>query len=169
MRCTTPACRRFGYAAVLLAAVLAGHSPLRGQPAPSPESDGWVSLFNGKNLDGWYTFLPSTGKNADPKRVFKVEDGMIHILDIPVTGDKQEFGYLATEHEFGHCRIRAEFKWGTKRFPPREEDKRDSGLLYYFTGPDKVWPRALELQIQETDVGDLWILEGMRITTKVET
>jgi len=58
---------------------------------------------------------------------------------------------------------------GRQALPPREEDKRDSGLLYYFTGPDKVWPRALELQIQETDVGDLWILEGSRISTKIET
>ncbi len=157
------------YATVLLAAVLAGGSSLDTQPAPSSDSDGWVPLFNGKNFDGWYTFLPSTGKNADPNGVFKVENGMIHILDIPVTAGKQEFGYLATVREFGRCRIRAEFKWGAKRFPPRQEDKRDSGLLYYFTGPDKIWPRALELQIQETDVGDLWILDGMKVTTKVET
>jgi Domain of Unknown Function (DUF1080) len=135
----------------------------------APDSEGWISLFNSKNFDGWYTFLPSTGKNVDPKKVFKMENGMIHILDIPVTAEKQEFGYLASEKEFSHCRIRAEFKWGVKRFPPREEDKRDSGLLYYFTGPDRVWPRSFELQIQETDVGDLWILEGGRITTKIET
>ena len=150
-------------------AVLAGGLLLSGQTAPPADSDGWVSLFNGKNFDGWYTFLPSTGKNSDPKKVFKVQDGMVHILDIPVTGENQEFGYLSTDREFAHCRIRAEFKWGVKRFPPRQDDKRDSGLLYYFTGPDKVWPRALELQIQETDVGDLWILEGTRITTKIET
>jgi Domain of Unknown Function (DUF1080) len=150
------------------AAVLAGGSLLSGQSA-STDSEGWVSLFNGKNFDGWYTFLPSTGKNADPKKVFKMERGMIHILDIPVTADTQEFGYLATDREFGHCRIRAEFKWGTKRFPPRTEDKRDSGLLYFFNGPDKIWPRSLEFQIQETDVGDLWILDGSRITTKIET
>ena len=161
--------RVFPAAGAVLAATLAGGFPLSGQTRPASDSDGWVSLFNGRNFDGWYTFLPSTGKNADPKKVFKVENGMVHILDIPVTRESQEFGYLATDREFGHCRIRAEFKWGVKRFPPREDDKRDSGLLYYFTGPDKVWPRALELQIQETDVGDLWILEGSRITTKIET
>jgi Domain of Unknown Function (DUF1080) len=135
----------------------------------SAEDGGWVSLFNGRNLDGWYTFLAVTGKGKDPKGVFKVEKGMIHILDIPVTAEKQEFGYLATEKEFTHCRIRAEFKWGVKRFLPHQEDKRDSGLLYYFVGPDKVWPRALECQIQETDVGDLWILDGTTISTNVET
>jgi hypothetical protein len=157
-------------ASVIVVVVLAGGSRLSAQGPNSPATeDGWVPLFNGKNFDGWYTFLPSTGKNSDPKKVFKMENGMIHILDIPVTEEIQEFGYLATDREFGHCRIRAEFKWGTKRFPPRELDKRDSGLLYFFTGPDKVWPRSLEMQIQETDVGDLWILEDSRITTQIET
>ena len=137
-------------------------------PLPADEA-GWVPLFNGHNFDGWYTFLPSTGKNKDPKGVFKVEKGMIHVFDIPVTNEKQEFGYLATNQELSHCRIRAEFKFGEKRFVPRQEDKRDSGLLYYFVGPDKVWPRSLECQIQETDVGDLWILDGPSITTKIET
>jgi len=98
-----------------------------------------------------------------------MENGMIHILDIPESPENQEFGYLSSEREFSHCRIRVEFKWGSKRFAPHAEDKRDSGLLYYFNGPDKIWPRALEFQIQETDVGDLWLLDGSRITTKVET
>lgn len=139
-------------------------------PTAAPaQNDGWVTLFNGRNLDGWYTFLPSTGKHKDPKGVFKVEQGMLHVLDVPVTAEKQELGYLASDKEFAHCRVRMEFKWGTKRFAPREEEKRDSGLLYYFVGPDKIWPRALELQIQETDVGDLWILDGPTITTKIET
>ncbi len=136
--------------------------------APSKD-DGWVSLFNGHNFDGWYTYLPSTGKNKDPKGVFKMEKGVIHVLGFPATAEKQEFGYLATDKEYSHCRVRAEFKWGVTRFPPRTEDKRDSGLLYYFVGPDKIWPRALESQIQETDVGDLWILDGATITTKIET
>jgi hypothetical protein len=159
----------FAAAAAIVAVALAGVPPLSGQTAPSSDSDGWISIFNGKNFDGWYTFLPSTGRNSDPKKIFKVENGMVHILDIPESDEKQEFGYLSTEREFSNCRIRVEFKWGTKRFVPNNENKRDSGLLYFFTGPDKIWPRALEFQIQETDVGDLWILEGSRITTKVET
>jgi hypothetical protein len=138
-------------------------------PASSPSDEaGWVSLFNGQNFDGWYTFLSSTGKNKDPKGIFKIEKGMIHVFDIPVTNEKQDFGYISTNQELSNCRIRAEFKFGEKRFAPRLEEKRDSGFLYYFVGPDKVWPRCLESQIQETDVGDLWILDGPTITTKVE-
>src|ERR1700727_1175093 len=46
-----------------------------------PEDEGWISLFNGKDFDGWYTYLGASGKNKDPKGVFKVENGMIHIED----------------------------------------------------------------------------------------
>jgi Domain of Unknown Function (DUF1080) len=159
--------KRMIVSAVMLLLIACAVMPLA-LPWPADEA-GWVPLFNGHNLDGWYTFLPATGKNKDPKGVFKVEKGTIHVFDIPLTNEKQEFGYLATNQELSHCRIRAEFKFGVKRFVPRQEDKRDSGLLYYFVGPDKVWPRSLECQIQETDVGDLWILDGASMTTKIET
>jgi hypothetical protein len=132
--------------------------------APSSKQDGWVSLFNGRNLDGWYTFLPSSGKNSDSKHVFKVEQGMLHILDIPVTAEDQEFGYMATDREFSNCRVLVEYKWGTKRFHPRIEAKRDNGLLYFLVGEDRVWPTFVECQIQETDTGDLWILGGSVVT-----
>ena len=121
--------------------------------------DGWTPLFNGKNLDGWYSYLATSGKNHDPNGVFKVENGAIHILDVPA--DKFENGYLATTQEFSNVRIHAEYKWGVKRVA---EGKRDSGLLYLAVGPDRVYPRSLECQIEETDTGDLWIVDGVAVT-----
>jgi hypothetical protein len=121
--------------------------------------DGWTPLFNGKNFDGWYTYLGSSGKNHDPNGVFKVENGAIHILDVPP--GKGENGYLATTLEFSNVRIHAEYKWGVKRVG---EGKRDSGLLYLAVGPDRVYPRSLECQIEETDTGDLWIVDGAAVT-----
>lgn len=128
---------------------------------------GWVSLFNGRNLDGWYSYFNSTGKNNDPKKVFKVEKGVIHVLDIPVTGGNEESGYIATEKEFSNSRIHVEYKWGTKRFYERPETPRDAGLLYWIVGPDKVWPRMVECQIQEGDTGDIWLVDDVSTTTTV--
>jgi hypothetical protein len=168
--------REFFRSPTCLGSLLASGSLLAGESTGGVQEEtadaladkgGWISLFNGRSLEGWYTFLPSTGKNSDPKGVFKAEDGMIHILDIPVSAKHQEFGYLATHQELSNCRIHAEYKWGTKRFPPREEAKRDSGLLYHFVGPDKVWPCCLEFQIQETDTGDTWMVGGARATSNV--
>lgn len=133
------------------------------------DDSGWIDLFNGKDLEGWYTFLEKHGKNNDPQRVFKVEHGMIHILGVAASEGVDAFGYLATVHEIAHCRIRAEFKWGEARFAPVAEDKRDSGLIYYTVGPDAIWPRSLQLQIAETDVGDLWINGGIRVITSIST
>jgi 3-keto-disaccharide hydrolase len=136
--------------------------------AQSPDKDGWIALFNGKNLDGWYSFLKTAGKNNDSKGVFKAENGMIHVLG---TNEPLEplgaWGYLATNEEYSDVRIHAEYKWGTKRFAPRLEAKRDSGLLYLFHAPDKVWPQSLEYQIQESDVGDLWLTDRVSLTTWV--
>ena len=126
-----------------------------------PEDDGWVSLFNGKDFSGWYTYLDSNGKNKDPKGVFKIENGMIHILDVPMSEGKGDNGYLATTQDYSNVRIHAEYKWGVKR---AYEGKRNSGLLYLAVGPDAIYPTSLECQIEETDVGDLWIVNGASVT-----
>jgi hypothetical protein len=142
-------------------------SPASGSAAEQkPENNGWVSLFNGKDFNGWYTYLDSSGKNKDAKGVFKVENGMIHILDVPMSdgktpNGKSDNGYLATNQDFSNVRIHAEYKWGVKR---ATEGKRNSGLLYLAVGPDAIYPTSLECQIEETDVGDLWIVNGASVT-----
>jgi hypothetical protein len=136
-------------------------------PATAASGGEWTALFNGQNLDGWYTYLPSKGRNRDPQGVFKVTDGLLHILDLPNRGGRQEFGYLATRTSYRDYHLRLEYRWGDKRFAPRARLKRDSGIVYHISGGDKVWPRGAELQIQEGDTGDLWLLGGTVASTTV--
>ena len=122
--------------------------------------DGWIPLFNGRDFDGWYTYLEHSGQNHDPNGVFKIEDGAIHILDVPE--GKGEDGYLSTTQDYSDIRIHVEYKWGAKR---NSEGKRNSGLLYLANGPDRIYPLSLECQIEETDVGDLWIVNGASVVS----
>lgn len=161
VHCVTLFCALASIAAFL------GLTALVPNRAPASKKAEWQPLFNGKDLSGFYTWLPSTGRNKDPKGVFKVHDGMIHILDIPVTGERQEFGYIATEREYSHYRVRFQYKWGKKKFPPRDKAKRDSGILYHFVGEDRIWPMSLECQVQEGDTGDFFMVGGTQITTTV--
>jgi len=112
-------------------------------------------LFNGKNLDGWYSFLTSKGKNNDPEKVFLTEDSLLHISG-------KEFGYIATEKEYTNFHLVVEFKWGVKKYSPRDADttKRDNGICYYMPAgaKDTVWPVSIECQVQEGDVGDIWLI-----------
>jgi hypothetical protein len=138
-------------------------------PLPAAAADGWIDLFNGKNLDGFYTFLQRSGKNSDPKGYIKVENGLLHIMANEVTSEVAETGYIATLREFENVRIRVEFKWGEKRYPPRLEAKRDNGLVYHIVGDDVVWPVCVECQIQETDCGDVFLLGPTGKQTKATT
>jgi hypothetical protein len=126
--------------------------------SPSQAKGRVVKLFNGRNLDGWYTFLRTKGKNNDPESIFKVEGKMIHVLG-------KEFGYMSTINEYDNFHLTVEFKWGEQKFPPREKAKRDSGILYRFPmgQEDKVWPHSIECQVQEGDCGDFWLVAGTTI------
>jgi hypothetical protein len=146
---------------LILAACVLSSASASAASGAKPENDGWIPLFNGKDFNGWYTYLDSSGKNKDPKGVFKVESGMIHILDVPMGDGKSDNGYLATNQDFSNVRIHAEYKWGVKR---ASLGKRNSGLLYLAVGPDAIYPTSLECQIEETDVGDLWIVNGASVT-----
>jgi hypothetical protein len=54
-----------------------------------------------------------------------------------------------------------EFKWGEKKYPPRENAVRDNGICYYVVAADKVWPRSVECQVQEGDCGDFWLIDSV--------
>ncbi len=115
-----------------------------------------ISLFRADNKNDWYTFLEGSGKNKDSLGVFRFENGMLHVSG-------QKFGYIATEKSYSNFHLSLEFKWGQKKFPPRVNEKRDAGILYYAVG-DKVWPRSLECQIQEGDCGDIWLIDSTSLT-----
>src|SRR5688572_33340120 len=59
---------------------------------PEFESGEPVFAFNGKDLDGWYTYLNGE-KYEDPNKVFSVQDGMLRISG-------QGFGGITTKQTF---------------------------------------------------------------------
>ncbi len=116
-----------------------------------------IVLFDGKDLSGFDTFLQRDGLNNDPSHVFAVEHGVIHVSGT-------QMGYIITQQSYGNYYLRAEFKWGEGTFAPREGQARDSGILYNVEGPQKVWPRSIEFQIQEGATGDFWMTDGAALT-----
>lgn len=117
-----------------------------------PAKDSFTSLFNGKNLDGWHTFLNKIGR-TDPNNNFRIEDGVLHVIG-------KDLGYAITEKGYTNFHFKVDFKWGERRWPPRDTAKRDAGLCYNIpmNEPDSIWPQSIECQIQEGDVGDFWLL-----------
>jgi hypothetical protein len=142
-----------GFAVFVLArAVMAAEDP--------PQ---WKSLFNGRNLSGWsvnYASKVPAGA-PDPAKFFTVEDGAIHVYAKESAGSEQPNAYLLTKNEYQDYKLSLEYKWGEKKFEPRLKQLRDAGLLYHVHRlRDGDWPAALEAQIQEGDVGDLWAVSA---------
>jgi hypothetical protein len=150
-------------------------------------AENWKPLFNGRNLDGWDMFMTNPdpswdvpglkrdangrylepiGKNNDPLKVFNVE-----IVDgrpaIHVTG--QGFGVITTKESFANFHVRLQIKWGERKWGSKLNSPRDAGLLYFVHGEPgfdhATWPRSVEFQIQEHDIGDLFAL-GTQVTVK---
>lgn len=119
-------------------------------------------------MTGWYTFLQKHGKNQDPDRVITIEDGMIHLYKDAPGGSTVVMGYIATEKEYGDYHLRLQYRWGAKKFQPRLALKRDAGLYYHLNGPDAVWPRGLQYQIEQTNVGDLITLYGFQLESWID-
>ncbi len=122
------------------------------QPGPAP-----IVLFDGTSLSAFDTFLRTKGLNADPEGVFRVQNGVVHVSGT-------EFGYFITKQSFRDYRLHAEFKWGEGTYGGRTGRSRDSGILYHVQGSNKVWPRSLEIQIQEGATGDFWMTDSAAVT-----
>ncbi|MGC6425187.1 MAG: 3-keto-disaccharide hydrolase [Lentimonas sp.] len=101
------------------------------------------------------------GLDADLKNVFSVieEEGE---LILKVTGEI--YGGLTTLDEFENYHMSIQVRWGDKKWAPRLNALRDSGILYHCHGNHgsfwKVWKSSLEFQVQESDLGDFIPLAG---------
>jgi hypothetical protein len=169
------------------AAGLIGFAPAEGVGQEPPA---WRSLFNGKDLAGWDTWLgrphksvaglelkqndqgdyvESVGLNRDPKRVYSV----VQLSDGPAVRISGEiFGALTSQEDFENYHFKVDFKWGTKKWPPRENAVRDSGILYHCVGEHGAagtfWMQSQECQVQERDCGDYWSVAGAIVDIEAE-
>jgi hypothetical protein len=152
---------------------------------PQRAAEAWRPLFNGRDLAGWSMFmtkpdrtwevpdlqrdadgnyLEPIGRNRDLLKVFVIENTegrpAIHISG-------QGFGVIMTDESFADFHLRLQVKWGERKWGTKLHSPRDSGLLYFCHGPPgydhETWPRSIEFQIQEHDMGDLFAL-GAQIT-----
>jgi len=127
----------------------------------------FAPLFNGVNLDGWYTSIDREGRKG-PQDIFTVTDGTIHAYGSHENGSEQPYGGLITTSSYSHYHLTLEYKWGERKFIPRHDFVRDAGVIFHMLLPDTLWPNGVECQIQEGDTGDLWII-GTQATSRIHS
>lgn len=112
-----------------------------------------VRLFNGTDLTGWTAVLPEGGTMAE---VWSVQDGVLVCRGTPT-------GYIRTQQTYTNYVLRLEW-----RFNPVTRQAGNSGVLLRVVGPDKVWPRSVEAQLQSGNAGDFWNIDDFPMKTDPE-
>lgn len=154
-------------------------------PSEKFKSKQWVSLLD-ENLTNWevWTGVPDVSVKDLPEGYLVPEDGKpvkaigldnskkVYTVTIDEEGKPvlnisgEVYAGLTSKKDYSNYHFTMLFKWGEKKFAPRLNNKRDSGLLYHCYGEHgafwNVWKRCLELQVQETDMGDLYCLAGTK-------
>jgi len=119
------------------------------------------SLFNGKNLNGWNTYIGAkekggqpTGLNVDPLKIFtyhRIEGDKV----LRISGEVN--ASIATKEEYEDYHLRMVFKWGEKIYR-----QLNSGLLYHGYGQFgeglDVWMSSHEFQLCTGKMGDSYCM-----------
>jgi len=104
-------------------------------------------------LAGWRFF--SQDAKARPGDVWRLgDDGVLACRGKPL-------GYLATEKQYADFTLRLEWRWPQGK-------PGNGGVLVRTTGPDKIWPKCLEAQINAGQAGDFWGLGGFALDGPAE-
>ncbi|CAN5908528.1 hypothetical protein BH24BAC1_BH24BAC1_34680 [soil metagenome] len=105
-----------------------------------------VSLFNGKDLSGWYVDVPEMDKNPNARNPFLVRDGLLVSLGTPG-------GHLLTEGTYQDYRLEVQYRFaGTPG---------NCGVLVHASTPRalyRMFPKSIEVQMMHENAGDFWVI-----------
>jgi Domain of Unknown Function (DUF1080) len=105
------------------------------------------SLFNGKDLKGWYVDVPAMDKNPDTINPFIVRNGMLVSLGTPG-------GHLITDKIYKNYQLTVQYRFAGK--------PGNCGVLVHSSTPRVLYgmfPKSMEVQMQYKDAGDFWCIE----------
>lgn len=121
------------------------------------ETANTISLFNGKNLDGWHVDVPEMDTVPSAINPFIIRDGNLVSLGTPQ-------GHLITNEKYENYRLDVEY-----RFPDKPGN---CGVLVHASTPRalyKMFPKSIEVQMMHENAGDFWVIvEDIKVDNMVQ-
>jgi hypothetical protein len=111
-------------------------------PAAEP-----ISLFNGKNLEGWHADVPAADDKEVKNPSFIVRDGLLVSLGTPG-------GHLLTDKEYADYKLTVEYRFAGK--------PGNCGVLVHASTPRALYdmfPQSIEVQMAHKSAGDFWCIQ----------
>ena len=158
-------------------ALMACDSGERGQNHQS-----WVSLFNGKNLEGWNVKITGHELNDNYANTFRVENGILKISYDQYEQFEGKFGHIFYKDKYSHYILRLEYRFVGDQTPGGPGWAfRNSGIMVHSQPPESMsknqdFPISIEVQllggngIEERSTGNVCtpgthiVMEGKLVT-----
>jgi hypothetical protein len=112
----------------------------------------WVSLFNGKDLQGWKPKIAGYALGENAHKTFRVEDGILKVSYADYQEFGKKFGHLYTEKSYSHFILRLEYRFeGQKMADAPSYVNFNSGVMFHSQSAesmplDQGFPASLEFQ-----------------------
>lgn len=120
----------------------------------------WVDLFENTKSGANYDFIVHGDATVEEANTMFEYKGKKLKAMYKWQKAAAPYGIAVTKKVYRSYDLKFEFKWGERRFEPRQNLQRDAGVLYHCQSGCYAWPPSLEYQIQEKDCGDLWCILG---------
>jgi 3-keto-disaccharide hydrolase len=112
----------------------------------------WISLFNGRDLDGWTPKVRGHELGDNYASTFRVVDGLLTVSYDGYGAFDEQFGHLFFAEPFSHYRLRVEYRFmGAQAAGAPEWARRNSGVMLHSQAPgtmtvEQDFPISLEFQ-----------------------
>jgi hypothetical protein len=105
-----------------------------------------ISLFNGRNHDGWHIDVPKMDNDPTVSSPFIIRDGKMVSLASPG-------GHIITDASFSNYRLEVDYRFAAK--------PGNCGVLVHASTPralNGMFPKSIEAQLKTENAGDFWCI-----------
>jgi len=109
------------------------------KPADKKIIPQWVSLFNGRNLEGWQMKIAGYPLGENFGNTFRVKDGILSIRYNAYDSFKNRFGAIYFSKKFTNYRLKVEYRFvGETTTGAPSWGFRDGGIQYHCQSPASI-------------------------------
>lgn len=115
--------------------------------------EGWIKLFNGKDLNDWNIKITGFPLNENFGNTFRVEDGLLKVRYDQYKQFDGHFGHIFYKHPYSHYKIRVEYRFVGEQCPGGAGwALRNSGIMIHGQSAESMdlnqdFPVSIEVQL----------------------
>lgn len=118
-----------------------------------PKNEGWIQLFNGKDLTDWNIKITGFPLNENFGNTFRVEDSLLKVRYDQYEKFDGHFGHIFYKHPYSHYKIRVEYRFVGDQCPEGAGWAfRNSGIMIHGQSAESMelnqdFPVSIEVQL----------------------